>query len=73
MYFYYFYVINRKAKAIKMKHSHTFRLALIAFLLAFISSGHAQWNGFVYEDKNGDGIPEGNEQGAPGADAHLAG
>ena len=27
----------------------------------------AQLNGFVYEDKNGDGIHEGNEQGIPGA------
>ncbi len=50
-----------------MIHSHTCRLVLIAVMLAFNGSAHAQLNGFVYEDKNGDGIHEGNEQGIPGA------
>ncbi len=50
-----------------MIHSYSCRLVLIAVLLAFTGSGHAQFNGFVYEDKNGDGIPEGNEKGIPGA------
>jgi len=40
---------------------------MITVMLAFICSGHAQVNGFVYEDKNGDGIAEGNEKGIPGA------
>lgn len=50
-----------------MTHSYTCRLVLILCMLTIISSGHAQWNGFVYEDKNGNGTAEGNEQGIPGA------
>ena len=57
---------SRTNQQIKMKFTHSKPITFWLFLGSYLAL-IAQANAFVYEDKNGNGIPEDNEPGIPGA------